>query len=257
MQVLAENKLNSETYNHHLHDHEDIINTFEIIGSSSPIIRRPFSPLSLVSRKSFSSYGKLPLQPIKLTVLKLDGSSFDISVVKNPTVAQLKQAVEEAFSHLPKNGIGKVSWSHVWAQFCLSFDGQKLLHDQDTVSLHGIKDGDQLQFVRHTSISYNLVKEKSEKHDSDLVKTASPSTQELQKYMPKNEGGHQPSVAQNNSHQLNNEEKEEDSCDDIVVNMTCQCSWAHLLRRLFSYRSRRNHDDTSYEALATSNHPEI
>ena len=59
-------------------------------------------------------------------VLKLDGSSFgillyfqsvyfllfdtDITVAKNPTVAQLKQAVEAAFSHLPKHGIGKVSW---------------------------------------------------------------------------------------------------------------------------------------------------
>ncbi|XP_071704093.1 uncharacterized protein [Rutidosis leptorrhynchoides] len=43
---------------------------------SSPL--RSFSPLLLIetfSRKSLT-YGKLPLEPIKLTVLKLDGSSF-------------------------------------------------------------------------------------------------------------------------------------------------------------------------------------
>lgn len=33
--------------------------------------------------------------------------------------------------------------SHVWAQFCLCYEGQKLL-DQDNVGLHGIKDGDQV-----------------------------------------------------------------------------------------------------------------
>lgn len=60
---------------------------FEMQGSnSSPLRSFPFSPLlqiENISRKSFSSssssYGKLPLQPIKLTVFKLDGSSFGIT----------------------------------------------------------------------------------------------------------------------------------------------------------------------------------
>ncbi|XP_071694616.1 uncharacterized protein [Rutidosis leptorrhynchoides] len=253
--------LETEPEDHFTYNHDEFDTThmfsFEITGSrpstsSSPL--RPFSPLLLIetlSRKSFS-YGKLPLEPIKLTVLKLDGSSFDISVVKNPTLAQLKQAVEDAFSHLPKHGIGKVSWSHVWAQFCLCFDGQKLLHDQDTVILHGIKDGDQLQFVRHTSISYNLVKERSEKHDYDHEESqVSSGKQEVQKHVQK-EVDNQSGNVQENRKQLNNEENEEDSCDEIAVNITCQCSWAHLLRRLFSYR-RRKHSNTSYEELASLN----
>ncbi|XP_071702771.1 uncharacterized protein [Rutidosis leptorrhynchoides] len=217
---------------------------------SSPL--RSFSPLLLIetfSRKSLT-YGKLPLEPIKLTVLKLDGSSFDISVVKDPTVSQLKQAVADAFSHFPQHGIGKVSWSHVWAQFCLCFDGQKLLYDQDTVILNGIKDGDQLQFVRHTSISYNLVKERSDKHDFDLKESkASPRKRELKKNIQK-EVHDRSSGTQDNLKQLNNEENEDDSRDDIAVRITCQWSWAYLLRHLFSYRRHKGHD-TSYEELGS------
>nr|GEY28258.1 U11/U12 small nuclear ribonucleoprotein 25 kDa protein-like isoform X2 [Tanacetum cinerariifolium] len=157
--------------------------SFQISGSNSASLISPLSPLRLIEtlhRKSFSSYGKLPIQPIRLSVLKLDGSSFDISVVKNPTVAQLKQAVEDAFSHLPKHGIGKISWSHVWAQFCLCYEGQKLLLDQDNVGLHGIKDGDQLQFVRHTSTSYNFIKGNSVTCNNDLEESkATPSKQEV------------------------------------------------------------------------------
>lgn len=228
---------------------------FEISGSlpsnSSSSPRSPFSPLLLIetlSRKSFS-YGKLPLEPIKLTVLKLDGSSFAITVAKNPTVAQLKQGVEDAFSNLPKDGIGKISWSHVWAQFCLSFEGQKLLQDQNTERLHWIKDGDQLQFVRHTSISYNFVKERSEKRNHDLeASKLSPSMQEVQhKPEQKKEGYDQ---EQDNLNKKNKENGEDDSCDEIGVNITCQCSWGHLFTRLFSYRRRKGHE-TSYEELGS------
>ncbi|CAI9284223.1 unnamed protein product [Lactuca saligna] len=243
MRILAEDKADSADFdkNHKF--------SFEINGSvesssssSSSSTLSPFSPLLLIetlSRKSFS-YGKLPLIPIKLTVLKLDGSSFDITVAKNPTVAQLKQAVEDAFSHFPKHGTGKVSWSHVWAQFCLSFEGQKLLDEQDSIRVHGIKDGDQLQFVRHTSVSYNLVKERSKKEDYKLEESEGSPTKQEQNDL------------QDKSNQKKHEEnEEEESCEDISVNITCQCSWAHLIRRLFSNRKQKD-VDTSYEELITS-----
>ncbi|KVH88789.1 Ubiquitin [Cynara cardunculus var. scolymus] len=209
-------------------NHDDIDNTdnysFEINESSSTlsILSSPLLLIETLSRKSFS-YGKLPLEPIKLTVLKLDGSSFDITVAKNPTVAQLKQAVEAAFSHLPKHGIGK---------FCLCFEGQKLLQDQNPVGLHWIKDGDQLQFVRHTSICYNLVKERPEKRDYELEESkASPSKPEEYK-----------------DADVQDEENEK---EDIAVNITCECSWGQLLRRLFSYRRQKGRD-SSYKELGSS-----
>ncbi|KAJ0251873.1 Ubiquitin_4 domain-containing protein [Hirschfeldia incana] len=112
------------------------------------------SPLRLIDglprRRSFN-YNQMPEEPIKLTVLKLDGSSFDIQVMKTATVGELKMAVEAAFSHLPITGVGKVSWPHVWAQFCLSYEDHRLLNEADYLIEFGIKDGDQLRFIRHIS----------------------------------------------------------------------------------------------------------
>ncbi|KAK9000897.1 hypothetical protein V6N11_081378 [Hibiscus sabdariffa] len=114
------------------------------------------------SRKS-CSYSKLPEEPIKLSVRKLDGSSFDVEVIKSATIAELKLAVQRVFSHMPKKGPGKISWPHVWGHFCLCYDGLKLLTDTDHIMNYGIKDGDQLHFVRHVSSSYNLTKIQSKK----------------------------------------------------------------------------------------------
>ncbi|CAI9784945.1 unnamed protein product [Fraxinus pennsylvanica] len=119
------------------------------------------------SRKSFS-YNKLPEEPLRLTVLKLDGSNFEIQVAKKGRVRELKLAVEAAFGHLPMTGPGRVSWPHVWGQFCLSYNSHKLLNDSSYLEIYKIKDGDQLRFIRHDSINYNLAKMQSEKEDSDL-----------------------------------------------------------------------------------------
>ncbi|GER35334.1 ubiquitin-like superfamily protein [Striga asiatica] len=126
----------------------------------------PIIPRNDVPRKSLS-YDKLHQQPLRLGVLKLDGSSFEIEVGKSGTVRELKKAVESTFRHLPNEGTGKVSWEHVWGQFCLCHEGQKLVTDSDYISLIGIKDGDQLHFVRHASTAYNLVKIQSQRENPD------------------------------------------------------------------------------------------
>ncbi|XP_044463458.1 uncharacterized protein LOC123194344 [Mangifera indica] len=118
-----------------------------------------------ISRKSFS-YTQLPDQPLKLSVRKLDGSCFDIEVIKTATIAELKEAVEAVFSHMPKKGPVKISWPHVWGHFCLCFEGQKLVTDTDYIRYYGIKDGDQLHFIRHLSAICNMVKLKSKKQAS-------------------------------------------------------------------------------------------
>ncbi|XVE97415.1 hypothetical protein REPUB_Repub03eG0017300 [Reevesia pubescens] len=112
------------------------------------------------SRNSFS-YSKLPEEPINLSIWKLDGSSFDVEVIKSATIAELKFAVQDVFNHMPKKGPGKISWSHVWGHFCLCYDGQKLVTDTDHIIDYGIRDGDQLQFIRHVTSGYNLTKIRS------------------------------------------------------------------------------------------------
>nr|GMD90086.1 u11u12 small nuclear ribonucleoprotein 25 kDa protein [Ipomoea batatas] len=124
-------------------------------------------PFQFFSVEGFS-YGKIPDQPLKFTVLKLDGTSFDIEVAGNRTVVDLKNAVEAAFSHLEEeDGAQEVSWSHVWGHFCLSYNGKQLLTDSDYIESHGIKDGDKLAFTRQETIS-QPVDNQSEGEDSDV-----------------------------------------------------------------------------------------
>ncbi|CAI0444309.1 unnamed protein product [Linum tenue] len=121
----------------------------------------PFLALYGFSNQGSFSYSKLPARPITLSVLKLDGSCFDIQIKHLATVGELKQAVEAAFSYMPQKGPGKISWRHVWGHFCLGFHGQKLLSEADSISCFGIMEGDQLQFIRHLSTSCIFTKKGS------------------------------------------------------------------------------------------------
>ncbi|KAK4415381.1 UDP-N-acetylglucosamine transporter UGNT1 [Sesamum alatum] len=124
-------------------------------------------PEHIDAPKRSLSYHEVFQHPLLLSILKLDGSSFDIEVSNTGTVGELKEAVEAAFDHLPKKGPGSVSWEHVWGQFCLCHEGQKLLNDSDYIGMLGIRDGDQLQFVHNAPDTYNLVKEPPERKDPE------------------------------------------------------------------------------------------
>ncbi|KAK4277185.1 hypothetical protein QN277_015218 [Acacia crassicarpa] len=141
----------------------------------------------IFSRKSFS-YRKLPSEPLRLSVLKLDGSCFDIVVTKTATIAELRQAVEAVFSHMPKKGPGKISWPHVWGQFCLCYDGQKLVTETDLLRNYGIKDGEQLRFIRHVSNCCNVRRRRYKKRIA-ISKQKRGSSSKVSSYQQKDHDG--------------------------------------------------------------------
>ncbi|CDP13529.1 unnamed protein product [Coffea canephora] len=201
--------------------------SFQRSGSlSCPI---PYLITDSRSRKSFS-YSKIPQKPLKLTVIKLDDSSFDIEVAKTATVAQLKQAVESVFSHLPNRGPKKISWPFVWGHFCLTYDGQKLLTDTDAIGIYGIKDGDKLQFVRHLSISYNMVKERPKKEDPDLDEpSVSEDFKDRQLYSEQD-------ISCNERDLEDQEGVYGDDDKDSGLFTNCRYKLLHLFKGWFSYR---------------------
>ncbi|KAJ7978963.1 U11/U12 small nuclear ribonucleoprotein 25 kDa protein [Quillaja saponaria] len=117
--------------------------------SLSPFLRHDSLRRSL-------AYHKLPQPCLNLSVLKLDGSCFDVQVPRTAKVAELKEAVERVFSQLQNHREITVSWSHVWGHFCLCYNDQKLVDDKAYIGLYGIHDGDQLRFVRHLSFNYMI-----------------------------------------------------------------------------------------------------
>ncbi|KAK9130654.1 hypothetical protein Sjap_011141 [Stephania japonica] len=78
----------------------------------------------------------------------------DVLTLETATVADLKEAVEHAFlQRLKEEDCNLICWSDVWSDFCLCFQGQKLINNNDQILLFGIHDGCQIHLVQHQSIN--------------------------------------------------------------------------------------------------------
>ncbi|KAL1199356.1 U11/U12 small nuclear ribonucleoprotein 25 kDa protein [Cardamine amara subsp. amara] len=135
-------------------------------GLRALIEPRCLSPFALNDGGSVSgrrsSYLKLPPQGrITISVVKLNGSLFDVEIAKDCSVAELKRAVEEVFTISPQEGLGRISWSHVWGHFCLCYRDQRLVNDKTSIRNLGLNDGDQLHFVRYLSIDHSPLNKRS------------------------------------------------------------------------------------------------
>ncbi|KAI5063091.1 hypothetical protein GOP47_0021638 [Adiantum capillus-veneris] len=86
---------------------------------------------------------------IQLCIRKLDNTSFALAVPKNATVKELKRVLQSKFDSSGCN----ISWPHVWGNFCLSFNNQKLLDNGKHLNQLGISNGNELQFVQHMTTS--------------------------------------------------------------------------------------------------------
>ncbi|XP_074583416.1 uncharacterized protein LOC141839540 [Curcuma longa] len=120
------------------------------------------------SRRSSFSYRRLPEQHLCLSVLKLDGSSFDLEIAKAATVMELKVKIEVLCDKIAVEGGYSISWSHVWSRFCLCFNEYKLINDEEQLIGFGIKDGDQLHFAKHASPSQNQRQRKLGSEETDI-----------------------------------------------------------------------------------------
>ncbi|KAI3920383.1 hypothetical protein MKX01_000722 [Papaver californicum] len=151
---------------------------FSLIERRRSSVSLPFSPFINDHHTYITPYQRLPSHvSIKLQIIKLDGSSFDVHIKRNATVRELKQAVEDVFtlSSSSVDNQGLISWSHVWGHFCLSFENQKLLNDKDSIESFLIRDGDQLHFLRHLSTNFNRI-QRSKSLSASSKKNISGST---------------------------------------------------------------------------------
>ncbi|KAL6629044.1 hypothetical protein ACP70R_028809 [Stipagrostis hirtigluma subsp. patula] len=112
-------------------------------------------------RRSSFSYRRLPDPPLRLTVRKLDASSFDVPIGRSATVAELKAAVEDVFFAIYDDAERAISWQQVWSHFCLCFKDEKLTDDKATLRAFGIRDGDELHFAQHLSVDDSRCKSPS------------------------------------------------------------------------------------------------
>lgn len=85
---------------------------------------------------------------MRITVLKLDGTSLDVVVMNSATVKDLKLAIKKKINDMEQSKMGhrQISWKHVWSNFCLSYHNEKLIDDNSALQEHGVRNNSQVQF---------------------------------------------------------------------------------------------------------------
>ncbi|XP_051139015.1 U11/U12 small nuclear ribonucleoprotein 25 kDa protein [Andrographis paniculata] len=86
---------------------------------------------------------------MRITVLKLDGTSFEVAILNSATVKDLKLAIKKKVNDMEESSMGHrhISWNHVWANFCLWYHNEKLLDDSSPVQDYGVRNNSQVQFI--------------------------------------------------------------------------------------------------------------
>ncbi|KAK4429450.1 U11/U12 small nuclear ribonucleoprotein [Sesamum alatum] len=86
---------------------------------------------------------------MRITVLKLDGTSLEVALMNSATVKDLKLAIKKKVNDTEESRMGHrhISWNHVWANFCLSYLNEKLLDDSAALQDYGVRNNSQVQFV--------------------------------------------------------------------------------------------------------------
>ncbi|XP_077304933.1 U11/U12 small nuclear ribonucleoprotein 25 kDa protein [Lithobates pipiens] len=89
-------------------------------------------------------------QAMTVNVCKADKDIMPIVVVQNATVLDLKRAIQRyiQLKHQREGGIQHVSWKYVWRTYYLAFGGEKLDQDEKSLREYGIKNRDEVCFVK-------------------------------------------------------------------------------------------------------------
>ncbi|KAL5778295.1 hypothetical protein ACOSP7_011221 [Xanthoceras sorbifolium] len=103
---------------------------------------------------------------MRISVLKLDGTSFDVALMNSATVKDLKLAIKRKVNDMEQSKMGHrhISWKHIWTNFCLSHHNQKLLDDNSVLQDFGIRNNSQVQFVPYVVSKGSRKHSKGRKH---------------------------------------------------------------------------------------------
>ncbi|KAH7651156.1 U11/U12 small nuclear ribonucleoprotein 25 kDa protein [Dioscorea alata] len=86
---------------------------------------------------------------MKVTVVKMDAASFDVTVFNSATLKDLKSAISKKINEVEQAQMGHrfISWRHVWNNFCLSHQNEKLIDDKSLLAAFGIRNNSKVNFT--------------------------------------------------------------------------------------------------------------
>ncbi|KAM4075091.1 hypothetical protein ACB094_10G143500 [Castanea mollissima] len=103
---------------------------------------------------------------MRISILKLDDTSFDVALMNSATVKDLKLAIKKKVNNMEQSKMGHrhISWKHVWANFCVSYDKEKLLDDSSVLQDYGIRNNSQVHFIPYVLSKDSQKHSKGRKH---------------------------------------------------------------------------------------------
>ncbi|KAL3639004.1 U11/U12 small nuclear ribonucleoprotein [Castilleja foliolosa] len=103
---------------------------------------------------------------MRVTVLKLDGTSFEVTTMNSASVKDLKLAIKKKVNDIEESSMGNrhISWKHLWSNFCLSCYNEKLLDDDAPLQDYGVRNNSQVQFIAYVVSRASRKHTKSRKH---------------------------------------------------------------------------------------------
>ncbi|XP_056686621.1 U11/U12 small nuclear ribonucleoprotein 25 kDa protein-like [Spinacia oleracea] len=103
---------------------------------------------------------------MRISVLKLDSTSFDVVVMNSATVKDLKLCIKKKVTEMEQSQMGHrhISWKHVWANYCLLYQNEKLLNESAVLQDFGIRNNSQVQFIPFITARLNKKHTKRKKH---------------------------------------------------------------------------------------------
>ncbi|XP_004596638.2 U11/U12 small nuclear ribonucleoprotein 25 kDa protein [Ochotona princeps] len=89
-------------------------------------------------------------QAMTVRVCKMDGEVMPVVVVQNATVLDLKKAIQRhvQLKQEREGGVQHISWSYVWRTYHLTSAGEKLAEDQKKLRDYGIRNRDEVSFIK-------------------------------------------------------------------------------------------------------------
>ncbi|KAL4676188.1 hypothetical protein H8959_010333 [Pygathrix nigripes] len=89
-------------------------------------------------------------QAMTVRVCKMDGEVMPVVVVQSATVLDLKKAIQRyvQLKQEREGGIQHISWSYVWRTYHLTSAGEKLTEDKKKLRDYGIRNRDEVSFIK-------------------------------------------------------------------------------------------------------------
>lgn len=103
---------------------------------------------------------------MRISVLKLDGTSFDVAVLNSARVKDLKLGIKKKVNDMEQSKMGHrhISWKHVWRNFCLMHHNEKLIDDSSLLQDFGIRNNSQVHFAPYVMSRGSQRHSKRKKH---------------------------------------------------------------------------------------------